>query len=366
MINSTAAKQQISEESDELRLGRQIVRDEASALSELAERLDANFVAAVQLIVQCRGSIVVLGMGKAGLVGQKIAATLCSTGSRSHFLHPAEALHGDLGRVARGDIAVVLSHSGTTEEIVRLVPLLKRLGVTVVALTATLDSPLGRTADTVLTLGQLREAGPLGLAPSTSTTAMIALGDALALVASHLRGFGAEDFAHFHPGGNLGRLLTCVADAMRPLQRCRVGKETQTVRQVLVQVGRPGRRTGAIMLTDNEGALTGLFTDSDLARLFEHRRDRDIDQPIGNVMTRSPTTIPEDALLAEAVQVLAQRRISELPVVTADGRPRGLVDITDVVGMLPTEFASTDAAKTETDPSVINEAPDTIPISRRS
>lgn len=366
MINSRSARQRIGEESDELRMGRQIVRDEASALSNLAEHLDANFVDAVQWIVHCQGNVVVLGMGKAGLVGQKIAATLCSTGSRSHFLHPAEALHGDLGRVARGDIALVLSHSGTTEEIVCLVPLLKRLGVMVIAITANLDSPLGRAADTVLTLGQLREAGPLGLAPSTSTTAMMALGDALALVASHVRGFDADDFANFHPGGNLGRLLTRVEDAMRPLQRCRVGNESQTVRQVFVQVGRPGRRTGAIMLTNDEGVLTGLFTDSDLARLFEHRRDCDIDQPIGDAMTRSPTTITQDALLSEAVQVLAQRRISELPVVTADGRPLGLVDITDVVGMLPPEFVATDAAKTGTTASVINEIPDTLPFPQPS
>jgi arabinose-5-phosphate isomerase len=346
-------------------MGRQIVRDEASALSDVAKLLDDNFVDVVRRIALCQGHVVVLGMGKAGLVGQKIAATLCSTGSRSHFLHPAEALHGDLGRVARGDIALVFSHSGTTEEIVCLVPLLKRLGVSVVAITANLDSPLGRSADTVLTLGQLREAGPLGLAPSTSTTAMMALGDALALVASHVRGFDAADFAHFHPGGNLGRLLTRVEDAMRPLHRCRVGNESQTVRQVLVQVGRPGRRTGAIMLTNDEGVLTGLFTDSDLARLFEHRRDRDIDKTIGSVMTRSPTTIALDALLSEAVQVFAQRRISELPVVASDGCPRGLVDITDVVGMLPTDFVA-DGAKAETRVPVINEAPDILPLTRQT
>jgi arabinose-5-phosphate isomerase len=306
--------------------------------------------------------VVVLGMGKAGLVGQKIAATLCSTGSRSQFLHPAEALHGDLGRVARGDMALVLSNSGATEEIVRLVPLLKRLGATVVAITASRDSDLGRAADQVLALGPIQEAGPLRLAPSSSTTAMMALGDALALVASHLRGFDAEDFASYHPGGNLGRLLTRVADAMRPLAGCRVGNERHTVRQVLVQVGRPGRRTGAIMLTNEQGELTGVFTDSDLARLLEHRRDHDIDQPIRSVMTCSPTTISADAMLSEAVHVLAQRRISELPVVTAAGRPCGLIDITDVVGMLPTVVTPADAATKEDNLSALNETPATIPF----
>ncbi len=362
-MNSIATTERRSEsEPDMLRMARQIVRDEAGALLELAKRLDGDFLAVIRQIVGCRGSVVVLGMGKAGLVGQKIAATLSSTGSRSQFLHPSEALHGDLGRIAPGDLALVLSHSGTTEEIVRLVPWLKRLGTTVVAITASRDSELGRLADQTLTLGRIQEAGPLGLAPSTSTTAMMALGDALALVASHLRGFDAEDFANYHPGGNLGRLLTRVADAMRPLECCRVGNELHTVRQVLVQAGRPGRRTGAIMLTNERGELTGVFTDSDLTRLLEHRRDHDIDQPIRSVMTCSPTTITEEAWLSEAVQVLARRRISELPVVTADGHPCGLIDITDVVGMLPTAMVSADAAGREENQQATHDTPDTIPF----
>ncbi len=325
-----------------LRSAREIVLEEAAALEQLAGLLDDSFRQAIDRIVQCPGHVITLGIGKAGLVAQKIAATLCSTGTRSFFLHPSEALHGDLGRVSAGDIALVLSHSGQTEEITCLVPLLRRMQTTVVAITGRPNSDLGRRADITLTIGTVSEAGPLGLAPTTSTTAMIALGDALALVASQARDFRAEDFARFHPGGSLGRTLSRVSDVMRPIEGCRVGNQDATVREVLVQVGRPGRRTGAIILTDHEGMLSGLFTDSDLARLFEHHRDHCLDEPIRNVMTVAPTTMPTDALLGEAVKALADRRISELPVVDEIGRPVGLVDVTDVVAMLPNQEPSPD------------------------
>jgi arabinose-5-phosphate isomerase len=276
-------------------------------------------------------------MGKAGLVGRKIAATLASTGTRSQFLHPAEAIHGDLGRVTPEDVALVLSHSGKTEEILRLVPLLRQFGVPLIAMTGACDSLLSRNADVVLRLGEVSEAGPLGLAPSSSTTAMMALGDALALVLSHARGFAAEDFARFHPGGNLGMLLSPVEDVMRSLDRCRVGSEHETVRELFVRLGRPGRRTGAMMLTDNQGRLSGLFTDSDLARLFEERREETLDRKIAEVMTVGPTVVQRGMLVRDAVERLASRHISELPVVDAEGRPCGMIDITDVVSWIPSD-----------------------------
>jgi arabinose-5-phosphate isomerase len=297
--------------------------------------LDHGFCQAVDLISGCRGSVIVSGIGKAGLVGQKIAATLASTGTRSHFLHPAEAAHGDLGRVSHDDIALILSHSGESEEVVKLLPPLAALHVPIIAVTGRRHSQLAHGASVVLDLGHITEACLLGLAPTTSTTAMMALGDALALVISRMRGFTAAQFARLHPGGSLGRKLTRVRDAMRPLGRCRIASEERSVREVLIGASRPGRRTGAIMLVDAEGTLTGVFTDSDLARLFETRRDGAIDEPISHVMTCPPTTIRDSAMLSEAIALLAEQKFSELPVVDEHRKPSGLIDITDVLELLP-------------------------------
>ncbi|MFM8250562.1 MAG: SIS domain-containing protein [Planctomycetota bacterium] len=318
-----------------LEWGREIVRVEAAALADLTERLSTEFVTAIRLIAECRGSVIVTGMGKAGLVGQKLAATFASTGTRSHFLHAGEAVHGDLGRIHRDDLVLVLSASGETEEIVRLLPSLQDLGTHVLAITGQPNSRLGQAATITLDLGSLREACVLGLAPSTSTTAMLALGDALALVVSRVRGFGRGDFARFHPGGSLGRKLAKVNEVMRPLADCRVAAETATVRDILVQVRRPGRRTGAIMLLDPQGRLTGIFTDSDLARLLERKQDAAIDGPIHQVMTRNPRTIPSGAAVSEAITLLADRKLSELPVIAADGTPAGLIDVTDLMSWFP-------------------------------
>lgn len=320
---------------EQLRQGRQILQQESQTLALLAKRLDQEFCHAVELLYACRGSVIVSGMGKAGLVGQKIMATLASTGTRSHCLHPAEAVHGDLGRVHHDDLMLILSQSGETEEVVRLLPSLAEFGVPIIAITAKADSTLGKAATVVLALGDLEEACSLGLAPSTSTTAMLALGDALALVVSQMRHFSREDFARFHPAGSLGRKLSKVDHHMRPLEQCRVARDSKTVREVLVGVSMPGRRTGAIMLVDSQGKLTGLFTDSDLARLFENRRDHELDAPIARVMTAHPLTASLGAHMAEAVTLIARRKISELPVVDADGKPVGLIDVTDVVGILP-------------------------------
>ncbi len=320
---------------EQLSYARDIIRLEAQALEKIARRLDGRFCEAVGHLVSCRGVVVVTGIGKAGLIGQKLSATLASTGTRSIFLHPAEAVHGDLGRVHRDDVVLALSQSGETEEVVRLLPTLTALAVPIIAITTRETSTLARAAHVTIELGPLKEACPLGLAPSTSTTAMLAVGDALALVASRMLEFGHADFARVHPAGNLGRQLAKVEDQMRPLDECRVASDEHHVRQVFAELRRPGRRTGAILLVDDEGRLSGIFTDSDLARLFEARRDEAFDRPIAQVMTPRPRTVPLGSMLSDAVAILAECKISELPVVDAAGAPVGLLDITDVLGMIP-------------------------------
>ena len=328
---------------DQLRHGREIIQHEGQALLGLAERIGTHFSQAIELLFHCRGSVMLTGMGKAGLIAQKISATLSSTGTRSHYFHPGEAFHGDLGRVHRDDVVLVLSQSGETEEVVRLLPSLADFGVPIVAITSQLTSTLARSAAVILDLGPLTEVCPLGLAPSTSTTAMLALGDALALVTSRMRNFRPEDFARFHPGGSLGRKLSRVEDHMRPLAECRLSPEANSVRDVFSHNIRPGRRTGAIMLVSKSGKLTGIFTDSDLARLFENRREFALDGPIQQVMTSNPTTIPAGSLMSAAIDIMSQRKISELPVVNKAGKPVGLVDITDVASLFPEELVAATA-----------------------
>lgn len=344
---------------EQLSAAKEIVRLEAVALWTLSNRLNESITEAVTLVRNQvhhgDGSVIVTGMGKAGLIGQKITATLASTGARAHFLHPAEAFHGDLGRVHAGDVVLMLTQSGETPEVTQLLPSFRDLDVSLIAITASKESTVGRAATTVIELGQLEEACSLGLAPSTSTTAMLAVGDALALVLSKLQGFQAEDFARYHPGGSLGKRLSLVDDCMRPLDQCRVARCDQPTRKVLVGCSKPGRRTGAIMLVDEAGKLAGLFTDSDLARLFEKPSgdersvDALLDQPIAEIMAARPTTIATGARMSEAVSLLAGRKFSELPVVDKAGKPLGLIDVTDIVGWKPDEA---DKPATTTRPSI--------------
>lgn len=317
-----------------LRFAREVMAAEASAVQRLAKSLDSGFLESLEILRRAR-QVVVSGMGKAGLIGQKIAATLASTGTPSQFLHPSEALHGDLGRVAAEDAVLALSNSGETEEMVRLLPALREIGTAVVALTGRRSSTLGRGAQAVIELGDISEACPLGLAPTASTAALLAVGDALALSLSWLQGFQAADFARFHPGGSLGRRLARVEDVMRPLEQCRVAPASESLRQVLVSQNLPGRRTGAIMLVDDQQRLQGVFTDSDLARLVASGGELPLDQPVAEVMTISPKTVPCGSRLAAALDVLVEHKISELPVVDAGGFPLGLIDLTDVVELLP-------------------------------
>ncbi len=313
--------------------GSEILQTAAQSIHSLADSLDEDFLIAVDKLLSMRGSLIVCGIGKAGLIGRKLAATFASTGTRAHFLHPAEAVHGDLGRIGPTDVVLMLSNSGATEEIVRILPFMVRRAAGLIAITSGANSPLARAADIVLVLPPCREACLHNLAPSTSTTAMLAMGDALALVVSEARDFRVQDFAELHPGGSLGRKLALVDDIMRPTVECRIASTQSTVRKMLVEVSRPGRRSGAVMLVDSNGRLEGIFTDSDLARLLEQRRECDLDKSVADLMTRSFSAIHVGAKLTDAIDIMVQHKISELPVVDTHDKPLGMIDITDVLGM---------------------------------
>lgn len=324
---------------DRLAYAKEIVRAEATALHHVAERLDGKFIEAVELLLTCPGRVCITGTGKSADVGQKIAGTLNSTGTRAYVLDATRAVHGDLGMIHGNDVVVALSHSGESEEVVRLIPSLKQMAFALIALTSQRHSTLAHKADVAIVLGPLEEVCPLGLAPSTSTTAMIAVGDALAFVLMKLRDFSHEDFARFHPAGSLGRKLLKVEAVMRQGGALRIASSHATVREVFGQGQRLGRRTGAVMLVDEAGSLVGLFTDSDLARLFEKRRDDALDRPIAEVMTPQPITVGLGTRLIDAVEMIQRRKISELPVVDHVGRPMGMLDITDLIGLIPKEEA---------------------------
>ncbi|MGY8769336.1 MAG: KpsF/GutQ family sugar-phosphate isomerase [Pirellulales bacterium] len=339
-----------------LRSGRRIIRHEAKALTQLELRLNESFGAAVSALLECRGSVIVTGMGKAGLIGKKITATFASTGTPSHFLHPAEAIHGDLGRVGSNDLVLAFSQSGETSEILNILPSIQQFGTPIISITATKHSSLGKVSTVVLELGSITEACNNRLAPSASTAAMMALGDALALTCSEHRNFQPADFAKFHPGGSLGKKLAPVEQIMRPLSECRVAQHNLTVREVFSQAHLPGRRSGAIMLCDESGALVGIFTDSDLARLFEQGENAAFERPIHEVMTQDPRRIEVGTQLHTMFEKIAHEKLSELPVVDRQGIPVGMIDITDIVSQLPQDIAgSSNTTETITSRSALKQ-----------
>jgi arabinose-5-phosphate isomerase len=321
-----------------LAFAREVLRIEAEAIERVRDRLGDSIARAADLIHRSLGSVIVTGMGKAGLVGQKLAATLASTGTRAFPLHPADAVHGDLGRIRSDDIVIALSQSGETEEVLRLIPALRRLGSPLIAITERISSSLGRAADLCVALGPIEEACPMGLAPSASTTVLMAVGDALALLVSQMRDFTAADFALNHPAGSLGRKLTRVEEAMRTGSQIRRAHVQETVRSVFIRLAGPRRRSGAVLIENDDSVLLGIFTDSDLARLFERRREADLDRPIGAVMTPDPYTIHVGATLGEAVEMMKAHKISELPVVDRGHHLVGLIDVTDLIGLVPDEI----------------------------
>jgi arabinose-5-phosphate isomerase len=338
-----------------LQAAREVLATEAAALGAVRARLDKSFSQAAALIYEATkrgGSVIVTGMGKAGIVGQKIAATLASTGTRAHTMHPSEAVHGDLGRIAPADVVLAISYSGETEEVVRLIGPIRKIGARIVAVTSNRSSHLARESAFVIALGPIEEACPMKLAPSASTTAMMAVGDALAFAISRMRNFQPENFAEFHPAGNLGRLTAPVDEVMRSGEQLRTAHFQCTVREALVETHKAGRRTGAILLVDDNGRLRGIFTDADLARLLERRRDAELDQPIAMLMNTKPTTVCTGTLLRDAVAILSSHKFSQLPVLNEKGSPVGILDITDIIGLLPQTSA---AAPTVSDAACTNQ-----------
>src|SRR5262245_702875 len=311
--------------------GRKVLEIETGAIRGLAPLLDERFARAVEMIHGCRGQVVLTGVGKSGLIAQKVSATLASTGTSSIFLHAGEAVHGDLGRVRRDDVVVAMSYTGTTQEVIRLVPALKKLGAGLIAITANAETQLAKVADVALAVGDVAEACPIGLAPTSSTTAMLAMGDALAMTVAHRKQFKREDFALYHPGGSIGRKLVTVGEVMRPSAQAVLVRPATLVADALREMSRPGRvRTGTIVVTEADGGLVGVFTDGDLRRRVVDDPSM-LRGPISAVMTRSPKTARADELLADVYNRIKEQKINELPVVDESGRVVGLLHVQDVV-----------------------------------
>jgi len=323
-----------------LEYARAIMMMEANAIGQVAERLGTAFEEAVMTIHRCTQRVAVTGVGKSADIGLKIVGTLNSMGTRAYQLDATKAMHGDLGMVHPDDIVIALSHSGESEELIRLIPALKQNSGYLCAITGTGNSTLARAADAAIVYGPIDESCPHQLAPSSSTTVMLVLGDALAFSVAELRKFTSEDFARYHPAGSLGRKLSRVEQSMRQGDELRIASSHETIRQVFAQVGHEGRRTGAIMLVDESNRLVGLFTDSDLARLFEHHLEGMLDHPISEVMTKSPITISRHARLSDAIDLFRQKKISEIPVIDDAGCPIGMVDITDMIGLIEVDRQS--------------------------
>lgn len=311
------------------RLGRQVIATEAAAVAALAERIDEQFVAACRRMLDCRGRVVVTGMGKSGHIGGKIAATLASTGTPAFFVHPGEASHGDLGMITRDDVVLALSNSGDSTEILTILPLLKRLGVPLIALTGNAESMLARQADVHIDTGVAEEACPLGLAPTSSTTAALAMGDALAVALLEARGFTREDFAFSHPGGSLGRrLLIRVRDIMHTGDDVPAVPEAASLRDAILEI--TAKKLGMTAIVDADRRVLGIFTDGDLRRLLEKSGDiRAL--TVSTVMTRACTRVRPDLLAAETVRIMEEKRINALPVVDEDGRLVGALNMHDLL-----------------------------------
>lgn len=310
-------------------LGQQVLDVEKQAIEGLYEYLDDNFDAACQTLFNCKGRVIVTGMGKSGHIGGKIAATLASTGTPSFFVHPGEASHGDLGMVAAQDVVIAISNSGETSEVLNILPVIKRLGVPLIAMTGKPESTLARLADTHVCIAVEQEACPLGLAPTASTTATLVMGDALAVALLNARGFTADDFALSHPGGSLGkRLLLRLQDIMHTGERIPLVSENAIIRDALLEMSRKG--LGMTAITDTQGRLAGIFTDGDLRRILDNQVDVH-STPIADVMTRSCTTANADMLAAEALKLMQDRKINGLIITDLEGRPCGAMNMHDLL-----------------------------------
>lgn len=315
-----------------LKHAQNVLRMEAEAVLELVPRIDANFAAAVEMILQCPGRTVITGMGKSGIIGRKMAATLASTGTPSFYLHPAEGIHGDLGMVTAGDVVIALSNSGETGEVLNILPSLRRIGAKIIAMVGNDASTLAKNADVVLNVGVSKEACPLGLAPTSSTTATLAYGDALALALLQRHHFTASQFAIFHPGGSLGRrLLLTVGDIMHSGEENPVVVGETTVQEALFVITDKG--LGAVSVIDADGVMQGVLTDGDIRRGLSKGVDF-LQRPVTELMTKQPKTITKDKLAAQALHIMESNHpkpITVLPVIDADNKVIGLLHMTDLV-----------------------------------
>lgn len=313
-----------------LKIARKVLKIESEAIAHLTRRLNGDFDKAMSLLLKCKGRVVITGMGKPGIIGRKISATLASTGTPSIFLHPAEAAHGDLGMVVRQDVLLAISNSGETDEMIRLLPLIKKIGTPIVALTGNPKSSLAKHADAVLDVSVEKEACTLNLAPTASTTAMLAMGDALAVSLLEYRGFKAKDFAFYHPGGKLGKQFLLVNEVMRTARQNPMVKESDTVKKVLVKITEA--RAGCATVVDSKKRLLGIFTDGDLRRSLT-KDPTILNQPVSKFMTRKPKVIREDSLAAEALRLIKKHGIDEIVVVDKKEKPIGIVDEKDLLGL---------------------------------
>ncbi len=314
---------------DIIQSGIKVLQIEAEALSRLIARIDQRFVDAVNALHRCEGRVVVSGMGKSGIIGKKISATLASTGTPSFFLHPAEGLHGDIGMISRGDVLLAISNSGETEELIKILPSIKRLGLFLISMTGNSKSALARESDVTLDISVKEEAGAMGIVPTASTTATLAMGDALAVALFELRGIKEADFAFFHPGGMLGRrLLLRVKDVMHRGDDIPVVKEEASFKDALFEMTR--KKMGMTTVTDGNGKLTGVITDGDLRRLLE-KEEQVFRKKAKELMSKKPKMIDENALAAKAVQVMESFSITVLPVTGENGEMTGVVHLHDLL-----------------------------------
>ena len=318
------------EDSELIALGKAVLNCEADTIKTATSRVGESFAKAIREILSHKGKLMVSGVGKSGLVGQKIAATLSSTGTPAVFMHACDAVHGDLGVYEPGDPTLLISNSGSTVECLRLIPILKKFNSTIIALIGNLDSPMGRDCDIILDASSCGEADPLGIVPTNSTTLAMAMGDAMACALMKARGFSKEDFARFHPAGQLGRnLLLNVRDIMSPLSHCAVVNVANTVREVVIAMTR--FPLGAACVLDENGVLTGIVTDGDVRRMLQSVVDLDA-LTCGEIMTKKPICIEPDASLGRAVKLMEERKskISVLPVVDGGGKCLGLLRLHDI------------------------------------
>lgn len=315
---------------DIIEKAKEVIRIEGEAVEALAARIDASFVRTVELILDCQGKVIITGMGKSGLIGQKIASTLASTGTPAMFLHPAEGIHGDLGMVGSKDLVLAISNSGETAEINSLLPVLKKIGLKIISLVGDKGSYLARESDIYLDVSVAREACPLGLAPTASTTAALVMGDALAVALLDRRGFTHEDFAFLHPGGSLGRrLMLKVEDIMITGERIPVVSEDVTMEEALLEI--TGKRLGFTTVVNQEGRLVGIITDGDVRRIVQAHRDF-YQQRVKEVMSKNPKTIEPNRYAVEAVEMMEKHEITSLVIVDEAKKPAGIVHLHDLLG----------------------------------